>query len=810
MNRSLLLLILLILLGGCFPLERSLGQIGPQGAIYQVTVEDPFEHLRVQGFRPVRVTITRLGPNARADSDETYFVGIEKSLEMSPMVGRRYRTIRRAMIRQGQTSVTVELDLARMDSYRPDLIVVSQDGSLASNKRSSLIAAVPLTHNGNFNQTKSNDVTFGFFGSGNSYDSTSISTQWLLRNTKRADAPIVYDTDRRNDQPLPKVQLLAQLLNQNEVKQRAQAVSRSFDTAGANIDLITFRENRFLCSASLNMIPEVWVGLQPLDVMVLSASDVELLANLSAEKTESVRQWVLAGGRLVVTSCRNDFSAFPSILPNLTSHQEPRPDRAMRQSWSFGLSSAVKSRNDKIETLRSENRVDSAVEESYDGYSERSYQDSSADTKSWTRQEWIRNFPDLELQTIEGAGRALADQANQKAAVLYSMQYGAGRILAVPGDLSDYGRSDWITLLAALDFREDLSVKGNIGMNHQYFGSVAGFQVPNVGEPPRLLFLVLITLFSIIVGPVAFVMLNRRNRINLVLFVVPFLSLLATLGLVGYVVIADGFAFRVSRLSFTRLDSINKAAMVQTSQAIYAGTSPGSYQFDRDIMFFGSFATSGGNFEQAVDAKQNVFSGGDLRVRTKHQATTISTLSTQKAVLLSKAKVDSDNDTVEDQADGGATGYQVTNRLGAKASLLVVMTPDGLGFATDVQADQTVNLSSDMRELESLRVVMWRELLSITDVPGSNSRHGYSPYNHGFFYSDDTLLSSSPRTDNAAWGRLSREFDRMSKVFPQAKLKVGGFYCVCDENDLAAELKPFAEYEYQKHVILGTCLTGEQ
>lgn len=64
--------------------------------------------------------------------------------------------------------------------------------------------------------------------------------------------------------------------------------------------------------------------------------------------------------------------------------------------------------------------------------------------------------------------------------------------------------------------------------------------IPGVAQPPIYTFLGLLTLFVLLVGPVAYRTLNRMGRVHLIFLVAPLLAALTTAALFAYGLVADG------------------------------------------------------------------------------------------------------------------------------------------------------------------------------------------------------------------------------------------------------------------------------
>jgi hypothetical protein len=98
--------------------------------------------------------------------------------------------------------------------------------------------------------------------------------------------------------------------------------------------------------------------------------------------------------------------------------------------------------------------------------------------------------------------------------------------------------------------------------------------VPGIGRAPVGSFLILITVFVIVIGPVNYFLLRRRRRLYLLLVTVPLGAALVTLALFAYALISDGLGVRVRVRSFTEIDQRAGHAVVWSRQSYYAGLAP--------------------------------------------------------------------------------------------------------------------------------------------------------------------------------------------------------------------------------------------
>ena len=101
---------------------------------------------------------------------------------------------------------------------------------------------------------------------------------------------------------------------------------------------------------------------------------------------------------------------------------------------------------------------------------------------------------------------------------------------------------------------------------------------------PTIAFLVLITLFSILIGPVNYVYLSRKKMLWLLLFTVPVMAVTTSLLLLGYSVAVHGFSIKSRIRSLTVLDQRNQTAVTMARLALFAGVAP----FGRDAVLSGN------------------------------------------------------------------------------------------------------------------------------------------------------------------------------------------------------------------------------
>lgn len=98
--------------------------------------------------------------------------------------------------------------------------------------------------------------------------------------------------------------------------------------------------------------------------------------------------------------------------------------------------------------------------------------------------------------------------------------------------------------------------------------------IAGLGKAPVTMFVLVILLFAVLVGPVNFVLLRRRRRPLLALVTVPVLGFGTTLVILGYGIFHDGFGVRGVVTSWTVLDQVRHEAVAVAARTLFAGLAP--------------------------------------------------------------------------------------------------------------------------------------------------------------------------------------------------------------------------------------------
>ena len=151
------------------------------------------------------------------------------------------------------------------------------------------------------------------------------------------------------------------------------------------------------------------------------------------------------------------------------------------------------------------------------------------------------------------------------------------------------------------------------------------FMNPGIRGVPVYGFMVLITAFAVLIGPVNYFYLRRKRLLWLLLVTVPATALVTSVLLVGYSVAAHGFSIRSRIRSLTVLDQKSHSAVTVARLALFAGVAPArGMQFSPETAVYPVFPPTAEPGAFTVDWTENQsLTSGWLLSRTRTQFLTI-------------------------------------------------------------------------------------------------------------------------------------------------------------------------------------------
>jgi hypothetical protein len=328
---------------------------------------------------------------------------------------------------------------------------------------------------------------------------------------------------------------------------------------------------------SKEALPSAWVDYSGLDLLAVS---LETLTQLSKERRAALAQWTRCGGTLLVTSAGDAATSSETLAKVLVE------DAASAITWTW-----------TEPTIADRNTPQIVHQDPGGGI--RSQSPPPANEPG----EWSRDAVPFRLANV-----------------------GFGKLVAFKGDPFPGTAQDWFWLLKALGGVQRWDWGKRHGLSARMGNSdFLMFLIPGIGGVPVVMFLVLITIFSIVIGPLNYFVLARRKQLHLLLLTIPAVAFVTSLLLFGYTVVAHGFSVKARCRSLTFIDQPAKSAVTFNRLSLYAGQAPSAgMQFSRDTAVYPIWPESE-EFESGQLDWTNTQSltSGWLRSRTRTQFLTV-------------------------------------------------------------------------------------------------------------------------------------------------------------------------------------------
>ena len=244
-----------------------------------------------------------------------------------------------------------------------------------------------------------------------------------------------------------------------------------------------------------------------------------------------------------------------------------------------------------------------------------------------------RNVPDIAHQDTSGATTTTSPPpANvpgewpREAVPFRIADVGFGKLVTFRGEAFPGSAQDWFWLLKSVggmprwDWGKRHGESARVGTSDFFL-----FLIPGIGGVPVVMFLVLITIFAVVIGPLNYFVLARRKQLHLLLLTIPALALFTSFLLFGYTIVAHGFSVKARCRSLTFIDQAAQSAVTLSRLSLYAGQAPSAgMQFSRDTAVYPIWPESEQFESGQVDwsNSQNLTSGW-LRSRTRTQFLTV-------------------------------------------------------------------------------------------------------------------------------------------------------------------------------------------
>ena len=513
----------------------SVDKLPPQGILNTSGVQMIVDSRWVDGngYRPVRIEIIPLKAPAAADRQFRVVVKPQANYGLS---GDTISQI--VELEQGAMSAKASIAVPQDAPWHSIIMEVYENGALHDDLSGDALSWPRGNYYGNWNEGTPGILLI---------DSRAPklkerdALQQVLQGQNEAAAKKLYD------EKLPDIRNLVRRFPDNQYYEQYISAEQSRSDYSLK-NLLELKDHDKADILHPVELPERWIELTSFDLIILPLSDLVELAKQRPKVVRALADWVRAGQTLVVYNVGNDFAGLTEIEKLLQLPPRPKAADAKFRGWREPVK---KLRGDELKTLIDDGR-----------YGRRTYAPtmSGSPTPTPTGEESIdKDWPFV----IRPAGM--------------------GNIIAFAKDPFPGNKRDWDWALNSLPGNSWNPTQRSGASQQERNEDFWNFLIPGTGQAPVLSFLVFITLFVVIIGPVNYYVLQARRRLYMLLLTVPAGAFLVTLGLFVYAMFTDGLGVKSRVRSYTAIDQRAGVAASTSRQAYYASMAPSrGLQFQDD------------------------------------------------------------------------------------------------------------------------------------------------------------------------------------------------------------------------------------
>jgi hypothetical protein len=515
-----------------------------------------------------------------------------------------------------------------------------------------------------------------------------------------------------------------------------------------------------------------WLEMSQYDVVVISLEDLQKLAMAEKKRFAALRDWLSTGPLLVVYGVGEDYSRLAELerlleLPKLAV-QEGSAEHLS------GWDSPVSGQNT------------GALQTPFDDFDATAVDDSAAVAnvtipRTGLQSDWPGKPPFLHRTASLGCVVAIAAEN------------------PFPGKQADWA---WLFNSAPEQHwkwfrRAGLSLQRT---NDDYWK----FLIPGVGEAPVIPFMVLVTLFAVVIGPLNFYLLRRSRRLYLLLLTVPAGATLVTASLIAFALVSDGVRVRLRVRSFADFDQQTGRAALWARQSYYAALAPSQgLVFPEDTAVFPLAYEPG---DATNDRTTLLHWDGDQQLRRGYLAARTATQFMTCRSMTSPVKL-----IVHEPGEAGAE-LRIENRLGTRVKKVILRARSGGYFhGDDIEDGKIVTLHAVAPR------TAYERMYAIAKAVEPMDPHDYNPrlHNDNLFTLISGHRSRLPNSDSAAGDPMMSqsilevnltEYWMNSGQRPNPEispLPEGSYVVIVERSPFVVPGIPRAQEEASLHVIRG-------
>lgn len=507
-------------------------------------------------------------------------------------------------------------------------------------------------------------------------------------------------------------------------------------------------------------LPANWLAYSGVDIIYLSLDDLAKLQQENFAARNAIDQWLRSGGNLWVAGVGEDLS------------------RLQQAEELLGFDST------------GETGDDSAIKWTQPGKS--TFGDQVSALNSQQNQRWVNG----KYVNDDELGDAPKFK-NRKAKMLFrDLQLGRVAAFQSTDPLSKSDRWYWNWIWKSLETERWTWAERHGFTPTRYNDGFWQYLIPGVGLAPVNSFRIIITLFALVVGPLNFIFLSRRGRLNWMLFTVPFSALIVTLGLTGYALVTDGVSAKSRIRSVMDLDQSNGHAAIWARQTYYAGVAPS------EGLTFGSSAAvypidhnGAARTYQGGSSRRLVWTGDDEADKGQHLHSGF--LPSRTTSQLLSVQSEDSRLQLKFQRDDAEGIVSAENLLGSRVRLVIVRDTDGQLYSStgsESGSDMEFVEASNAEAIELIQPFMESGQLTLPEGVDL-SLLGRSQNRWRWNYNSNV---ADPSSETSRLEKVIDEFLYRSQVAPP-----GTYMAVLDDNvQLQVGLRS-RKREHDFHIVRG-------
>ncbi|MFN0199775.1 MAG: hypothetical protein ACKVT0_23730 [Planctomycetaceae bacterium] len=334
-------------------------------------------------------------------------------------------------------------------------------------------------------------------------------------------------------------------------------------------------------------LPDNWIDYTALDIVAIPLGDFEAL---TAEQRTALRQWVHTGGTLFLTKVDDWEKNQPTVERLLEL------DRVLNKSSEWELANLAARENFKqLTTINT-------LEESRSGRGGMTVTTEAVNT----------NVPPPQMVWVDATP------------IFRSRKVLLGDVYAFRDDPFPGSDADWTWFYTHRNRQRNWDTRNGFSSRsgHQEFMQ---FNIPGITQVPVTAFLILISAFAIVIGPINYLYFQRRKQLAMIVVSIPLIAVMTTITLFAYTVVSHGFDVKSRTRSITLLDQRSQQAISFSRNSLYTGFTPSNgLEFSPQTAVYPIW-NAGQVFEKgSIDwSSSQHFTSGWFQSRTKTQFYTV-------------------------------------------------------------------------------------------------------------------------------------------------------------------------------------------